>query len=463
MLFIYYLVKGNHTMIIYKSHKIDNLNTYTVIVKKDGLEYSREVIIPLYSIKKENYDYLILLDDDSHVIHKAYSFLNRSIGNSSYNTRMQNAKAIRLLYCWQSLSKYNITMLSESQCDELISFLRGLSIQFETESERVLRSNATVNIYLSAIRNYLHFLGVEKCPLFRTGVSKITFTGNGDMPSSAESLSYDKNLPTTKYERKQTVPKYISPEQFRKLMIAAIAHKDRTAQILFHLMYGYGLRLGECLGLTLEDIKEVHRDNKTIPILIIRNRYSDAPRFQSAKGKMHITDRQQYKLSDYQKSKDEIVITYDFYEQLITYINDMHSELSEKYPENYATGNADIVSQKNKPDFNHYVFLNRYGKVLTDQTWNNTLKLYFKEAGIQIDYETRETNLSHRFRHGFAMFMAHFSPKPLNVLELQKLMRHKSISSTMVYYNPTPEDEANIKEEAQEYLYSQIPELKGDF
>ena len=53
----------------------------------------------------------------------------------------------------------------------------------------------------------------------------------------------------------------------------------------------------------------------------------------------------------------------------------------EKYPDNYEKGAADIVSVLDAPESNHYVFLNRYGRVLNDQTWNAHLKNYFSEAG----------------------------------------------------------------------------------
>ena len=92
---------------------------------------------------------------------------------------------------------------------------------------------------------------------------------------------------------------------------------------------------------------------------------------------------------------------------------------------------------------------------------NNIDPEYFTEAGIPIDSDIRENNLSHRFRHGFAMFHARYSERSVDALVLQKMMRHKSISSTMVYYNPTPEDELKIKTEFQEELYNMIPELRS--
>ena len=227
-------------------------------------------------------------------------------------------------------------------------------------------------------------------------------------------------------------------------------------------MYGYGLRLGECLGLTMEDITETHVNGKLVPVLLIRNRMSDA-KYQYAKNLLHVSNKNQYRSRDYQLSRWKIIITYELYEELIGYIESAHSSAMEKYPDNYEKGAADIVSVLDAPESNHYVFLNRYGRVLNDQTWNAHLKNYFSEAGIPIDHDVREKNLSHRFRHGFAMFHARFSEHPVAALELSRMMRHKNILSTMVYYNPTFEDELKTKTEFQNELYTLIPELKEPF
>ena len=85
---------------------------------------------------------------------------------------------------------------------------------------------------------------------------------------------------------------------------------------------------------------------------------------------------------------------------------------------------------------------------------------YFEECGIPIDRDYRENNLSHRFRHGFAMLHSHYRKDPVNALQLQKMMRHRSVSSTMVYYNPTQEEEFKIKEEFVHELFELIPSLK---
>ena len=159
-----------------------------------------------------------------------------------------------------------------------------------------------------------------------------------------------------------------------------------------------------------------------------------------------------------------VSITYEMLEELTDYINTSHEYLLSKYPDNYKASSADIVSIEDPPDDNHYVFLNRYGRVLSAQTWGNHLKNYFAECKIPVDSTVKHNNLSHRLRHGFAMFHAHFvePQKRADVFKLKKMMRHRSISSTYKYYNPTQEDQYKIKTEFQDELYKMIPELRGD-
>ena len=447
-------------MIEYIPFKNGNSICYKCVSKKKNGEILSERIVdcPMYIKNKEDFTYIIPCDDKGHVIHSAYCFLNKEMSMAAFNTRLQTAKGIRLAYCWKELAIADFAHLSASQTTELIRFMQGISLNDENAEIHVFRSNNTVNNYLSAIRAYFRFIGIEEGPLFDTKNVTVSLNSTEGITSTTEHKSYISNLRTASKER--ITPKYISPNEFSRLFKIVSSHNDETAKMLIHLMYAYGLRLGECLGLTIEDIAEVKRNNKMTPVLYIRNRKTDNKRFQSAKGKTTIIDKRQYKTSEYRKETDVMVITYDFYEQLVNYINITHEEMQNKYPKNYASGMADVVSNKELEGINHYVFMNRYGKVLSDQTWNIKLRKYFEKADIPVDYQNREFNLSHRFRHGFAMFHAKYSPKKLDALE--KMMRHKSISSTLVYYNPTPEDEAAIKEEAQSYLYEQIPELKGD-
>jgi integrase/recombinase XerD len=445
-------------LIVYSEKKDGQRSTFTKTILNESHEIQtlREVSLPLYRIEHTGYVYFILYDDEMVPIAPVYQYLNFNLRGSPITSRSKAAVALRLLYCFLSLSGCKDTEISELTFKELLFFLRGINTNPEQYSMKTQRSNNTVNGYLSVYRSYFDFAGITCDALYRSRV--IADRGFSDDTPTIERTKYESNLRISGLHR-NTVTKYISPDDFRRIYRAMAEAKDKQAMIIAHLMYGYGLRLGEVLGVTTEDIREYKVDGRLAPVIVIRNRMSDA-KFQFAKGLPHVLSHKEYRTKDYNAASQRIILTYRFYEELINFIEEQHGEIIEKYPENYAMGIADIASTINKPETNHYVFLNRYGRILSDQTWNNSLRKYFKIAGIPIDIECRENNLSHRFRHGFAMFHARFSEHRVGALELQKLMRHRSITSTMVYYNPTPEDEFNIKMEYQQELYDMIPELK---
>ena len=446
-------------MIFYSEEKYGHQSIFIKTVLNDDKEIigQRIVTMPLYTVEKNGFTYFVLYDDEMNLIKPFYQYLNFTLRESPLTTRSKTAFSIRLLYCFLALHKYDIRQINPIRLRELTFFLRGINTNPEEYSMKTQRSNSTVNGYLSTYRTYFVDAKIKCDALFKSHTVNSSST-IGEFTSNVERKVYDNNLRTSN-PNADSVPKYISPEEFKKLYQLALDKKDTTAALIMHLMYGYGFRLGEVLGLTIEDITERREHGKYIPVIYLRNRMSDK-KFQFAKNLPHVIDKRQYRTADYSHANTRVTITYDLYEKLIDYVENIHPIAIEKYPNNYDAGYADVASIYDRPETNHYVFLNRYGKVLSDQTWNNCLKKYFIEAGIPLDREFRENNLSHRFRHGFAMFHAHFSKHPVKVLDLQKLMRHKAVSSTMVYYNPTIEDELKITEEFQEEFYSMMPELK---
>lgn len=446
-------------MILYSEKKKAQQSVFIKTVLDDGgnVVSERKVVLPLFQTEKEGFIYFLLYDDNMKPIASVYQYLNVKLKENPLTSRCKAAFALRLLYCFLSLTDNRINLIDEKAFRELLFFLRGINVNPEQYSMKTQRSNSTVNGYLSVYRSYFSFVGISCDALFKAHTVRTDHFFK-EQVSSPVHKKYANNLKDLKYSE-NSVPKYIGPEDFRRIFRAVIDADDKQAQIIIHLMYGYGMRLGEVLGLTTEDIREVRDNGKLVPALILRNRLTDA-KFQFAKGLPHVIEPRQYTSKDYRAAAQRIIITYSLYEELIDLIENRHALFIEKYPENYKEGFADIVSPKDKPETNHYVFLNRYGRVLSDQTWNNALRKYFDLAGIPIDADVRENNLSHRFRHGFAMFHARFSQHPSDVLALQRMMRHKSLASTMVYYNPTPEDEFNIKMAYQKELYDMIPELK---
>ena len=192
--------------------------------------------------------------------------------------------------------------------------------------------------------------------------------------------------------------------------------------------------------------------------MYIRNRLTDK-RYQLAKTVMKPSSTASYKSKAYNTHNagyQTVYITDELYELLGKYIDEAHESSRAKYQGRYETstvadsvcGNAD----------NFYIFINNYGSRLSNVTWNETLRKIYRETGLEVDEKIRDNNLSHRFRHGFAMFQIQHMHR--DSVELAALMRHKSIASVMKYYRPTISDKIKLKKSFTEELYSLIPELK---
>lgn len=448
-------------MLVISQNKIKNQTVYyKCVLNDDGEELSRRLIhVSLKQIRKNSELYFVLYDENMNLISYVFKYLNLFSRRLPLTSKNKSAYALRLLYCYLEIYNLRITSLTELDIDNLIAFLRGVGYLNSRYNNLTFRSAETVNEYFSIYRDFFLKCGVECEPLFRANVK--TFISEnllGEFDGNRERrVSYSKNLKTN--SKIKRVPKYISVDEFKKIYKYVTSINDIQAMIILHLMYGYGLRIGEVLGITAEDICEVKINSKFVPVIVLRNRLTDK-KFQYAKGLQHVQTEEQYSLKEYRNSTIHIPISYDFYEVIEKFVNTVSEYVTKKYPENENSRLADIVSGRNVIEKNTYIFLNRNGKPLSDQAWNKKLKTYFEILGFEYDTEKKESNLNHRFRHGFAMFHARFSENTVDILELQKMMRHKSVLSSMVYFNPTIEDEYETKKQFLDELYRLIPELK---
>lgn len=446
---------------VYTEEKIGRKSNFIkIIIDSNGEVVSeRKVTMPLFQKENLGFTYFILYNDKMEPNRNFFEYINYVLQDNPLTTRRASAFALRLLYCFLSLSNYDIYHLGEKEINELIRFLRGINSNPDVYATQTIRSASTVNGYLSCYRSFFANRHIQCNALFRSHEVSVSDIDSLGFDTKTLRKRYNNNVKRVNVDQK-VVPRYISPEIFKKLYVLAMQKNDYVTAVLMHLMYGYGLRPGEALGLTLEDIQEIEREQGLIPVLILRNRMTDAI-YQFAKGLPHVRIQEQYSNLEFKKAKWRVQITYDMYEQIVEYIQEVHTDMMERYPTSYSAGVADRIDTYNPElEQNHYVFLNRYGRPLSLQTLNNHLKEYFKELDIPLGSEVRENNLAHRFRHGFAMFQARFRDHPVNALELQKMMRHSRLKSTTIYYNPTPEDELQTRTEAQNELYKMMPELK---
>lgn len=411
----------------------------------------------VHRIRYEEKEFILLYDNKMKPIESAFNFLNFYLSDKAKHTRYKAAQALRLLYSYQVIVRKEMAHFEQSDFNNLKSFLHGYSTHGNILKTKLItsRSNSTINSYLSVYRQYLEFLGESN-----VAINKINSVFHYYDPTREQLYQGAEYQISERVATPIEVPKYISIDEFKETIGIIRSNYTLREEVIVRLMYESGLRIGEVLGLTLEDMDIVEEEGEYICLLYIRNRYSDQS-FQSAKGCMKIINKKQYQQKDY-KLRDAgfqlVVISQDLYETIDEYIEQAHSKARVMYEDNYCENNrADNVIQGSSNE-NFYLFINSLGRPLSQANWNQTLRRIFKESNIHVDTQQRKHNLNHRFRHGFAMFQVQYMQ--CDELELKERMRHRSLQSVTTYFNPTIKDQVRVKKELATTLYELYPNLK---
>lgn len=404
------------------------------------------------------FTYLILYNEEMTPYPEVFTYLNNTIESYSINSRIKALTALRLLYIFQHIISKKITEFSATDINNLKSFLRGLSPAGQALSFELItcRSNETINGYLSVYRNFLTDLDCTNSYLFKSINGKMTSRESDSPHSSKRYVSSENNT-----KDQGAIPYYISVSEFQNILYEVRKNYSSCEECMVRLMFENGLRLGEVLGLTFDDItSEVIKGKKKF-FLYLRNRVSD-DKDQHAKTCMKIKDIKEYKSKDYKKDGygyQKVEISEILYSKINEYIETHHAYALKNKNKNYNKFSVADRVRKTEPyeSDNYYVFLNTLGRPISYQTWNNRLKEIFTAVNIPIDTSIKEHNLNHRFRHGFAVFNVMYMKT--DALQLMVKMRHRNVSTLSVYFRLTISDQINIKTDFTNHLYKIIPEL----
>ena len=470
------LFAGGRMTVVYETIE-NNRSIYTM--EDDGTEtifrYPTRIITPP-GIKKT----YLLFNDDMQIL-PASIFITYQMGDWLTDSMRDTAlSALRLFHIFCAICQTEPNDLCNSQCDQLLTFLKGENIEGTLINFMFLRnrSSETVNIYLSQIRAYLNYLHApETHPLFSTNLS---LSGLGFSIYRRNShAKYKKHLSTNKPQ--QRAPVYITVEQFSRLL-DVIQNSDEAdiwkeeAILIISLMYYYGLRLGEVLSLTLEDLEltsypptydgmvydhdtgEMYVAFEDCGKLTLRNR-RNAHIGSRCKRLLQVKSINTYTSKDYNTQGigySEVLISLSLYQSLLDYYDESEVLFRGHGYQQYENATVDSVAFYQLPAErrhqiekipaelskyrNRYLFLNQNGGQLIYKTWNKRLKTYFIEAEIPLDTGKKTQGLSHRFRHAFAMnfIKMHQKQDPIDVqYKLMRAMRHTSILSVEPYFTPT--------------------------
>lgn len=412
---------------------------------------------------------MILYNSEKKVISSVYQFLNYYLKDQSYSTKEQSLMALRLLYSFIELFNINEEDLSMQEVSQLKSFLYGNSIRGQHISMTLKnkRSVDTVNMYLGVYRKYFEFIGVKDSIFHQKDIIRQVKSTTGLLGHARHSQneSYSVNDRT---RNSNIVPMYIKPEEFQQILNLIRDKYSVREEIIVRLMFECGMRLGEVLGLTLEDIETdpmdlLRKDIEDLGLIVLRNRVTDK-KHQLAKTCFTPSSQEDYRTSmyrtlnyGYQKVRPSIGLL----TKLDEYIEDYHGNLSSKVRDNYLEkAKADKVTNGEylQTNNNYYVFLSKNGTPLTRTGWNNIIKEIFKEVGVAVDIQTRKNNLNHRFRHGYAMFLKKY--QNISELDLMYALRHSSLSAVSCYFNPDEDDIHAANSQAAQSMFELIPALQ---
>lgn len=453
-------------------------------------------------------EYYILYDSNMIPIKDAFRFLNYNFLDCSPNTKYQAITSLKILYSFLELFDLDLRKLTDDDINSLRYFLRGYSPRGSqvTINLNTDRSNVTINTYLAMFRRYTKFLNIENCNLHKISpVATKTFMYRTDI--SVETKSY---IHSERKIEEKTVPMYISVADYKNVL--NVIAKDYTIreECIVRLMYEGGLRIGEVLGLTIEDVQsEYYENQKTkeinkIGFIYTRNRVTDKD-YQLVKNIYKPKNRRAYNTKTYKDQTQKTSIPIDLYDKIMEYIDTYHNpdsykkkdevensiveynffdeilnpepkkeykikkktdkslELFKRNYEEYVK--TDIVDKRVNTDKNgfpilknnFYIFINNKGTLLNIISWNKVMREILQKSGLYVDEYKREHNLNHRFRHGHAMYLVKelkYTPQ-----EVADRLRQNSSKAAEKYFRPTDDDRATAHDEFSKSLEDNLSKI----
>lgn len=451
-------------MMIIKEEKILNDIGYKISsVINDDVTVEHNIRCKAASVTLDRKLYLILFDRYFQVNIPVYEYINVYMSDmaKSEQTRRKTLVALKLLFSFLTIFNIKLEDMTKKDAAKLINFLLGNSmlgenITLELTSRREANS---VNDYLSAMRTYIKYLNIKKHPLLANGGKRklSNISSFGDIHSTD---SFEIKIKTRNHDN--VAPKHVTLEQYKVMLKCVQDKEDKRLECIIRLMYESGMRSGEVLGITFEDLKQVDMTDGTVAYKVVgRSRITDEP-WQSPKFLMKITDKAQYKSKRYRLKNDgyhETYINKDLYNLILEYIDEAHSEQQVTHLDNWNKFSVtDSVDKEFVEEKNFYIFINSVGRPYSNKLLYKDVKELFIACNVPVNEDGgRKDGLCHRFRHGFAMFQVKYNNTPL--LILMELMHHSSMSSTVIYYTPEESDIIELKNELTKNLYSYINEF----
>lgn len=422
--------------------------------------------ITLLQQSHHSYNYILLIDTNGQVIYEAYDYINSFLENDSYKKKELAVNALKVFFSFIEL--FNIKdykCINKNDISKLLRFLEGGTVNSPLISLELstTRSNKTINMYLSIYRQFFKFLQIKNSPFEETSIYKTYKNNNGFLShaSTGENYKYTSNVPVYTPQR---IKPYIKFEQYKELIKLLDSSNSKFMlrnKLIIKLMYEYGLRISEVLGLTVEDlefdISHISENSDGFGRILLRNRVSDK-QYHHCKNLYIPKTIDDYKLPQYNKEGygyNFVTVPIETLNLLQEYIDQTMNpfNISDKAIQSISKRKADKVDSNSQIHDNYYIFISKNFTPLSVDGWNKILRKLFKQINIEIDSDVKSTNLSHKFRHGFAMYLKSLG---LSRVDIMHKLRQTSLSSVDIYFSTDIEDDIELTKEVTSHIRREL-------
>lgn len=409
------------------------VSTYS---KDNRLISTRIVNYILKNIPYNKIKCYILFDNEGNCIENVFKFINMYKVSIAETSKEKYALYLRYLYEFSGIIDKDISKFQRNDIDKFVVFLSGydpnssLADSFYTYSNK---SEETIAAIFNVVKEYVDYCGYASSRYFNNfrGIKKRAYS---------------------KSKNNVICPKFISAREMSLILnyIDSDDSLDKETKmkysLIFKLMFNKGLRIGEVLGITIEDFEEVYSNEGDLYYkFYIRNRMSDNAD-QRAKRCLTMDGQYSYNAPIYHRldiGYQQVFLSEEFHNDIIEYFDTMSARFKR---ENKTLSKADAIDGVSE---NWYIFYNKKKPTpLSKDILYNYTREMFKNLNIHIDKYVRTNNLFHRFRHGFCMYLLYVENIP--PLQACKLTRHRNAEGLAIYNNPTEDMLAELMMQVEE-------------
>ena len=429
-----------------QSHELycESIDTSTGVI--DSVHINYKLVFTLDTNKQKIWS---LFTPEGDHIDEFYKYINHDLKDRgcSPNTIKMHAYKVKVFFTFLYVMHLKYTDIDKRAKKELINFLKTIPGT----------STKTIKYYLSIIRSFLTSMGINDGAMFaKTKVRKDVQITNAFGISRVQGR-YDPELPRSK-AADVLPPKHVTPWEFARL-VEHLAEKRNTMYLVL-VMLGYfnAARVGECLGITWEDV--ILDDDS--PRILLRNRLSDRPDQQD---KTLITPhcREDYYSREYISETESVYgyIPLDANKNLLLALKCYMSEEKQRIladPGKYALNYADTISPAfvgpDGSNRNYYLFSAKNGDSLNYGRLNYWIIKYFQAVNIPT-----QNGVFHKLRHGCGMLHSRYLVPPTEREELMIIMRHRTITASAIYTRIPEPELVQRRTELQQRILHEIPAL----